>query len=274
MESKKHKINVINTGSIIPCEYCHKEFRTLGNLKRHQYSCRKKIEHNIIQEKDDMINNLEMKMKKIAEEKNQLEEYTKKVKQKNDLLEEDRRRVEEELMNFMKDLVKSNNKVSITNNKTINMFHVMNNYTNAKNYDEIMDQPLTEDEKKKLITLGAEYTPGEILESRCITNLSAEERPIHCVDASRDKYIIRKDDNWLVDNDGRMIMEGTFKFVKQLYLDNAIEDMRDVTKNGYDIEGVDKVINNQKSAAYIVDHRKDKKILGNLKDKIPTKNII
>ena len=70
-----------------------------------------------------------------------------------------------------------------------------------------------------------------------------------------------------------MIMEGTFKFVKELYIDNALQDMKELRKNNNDIDNMQKLIDNQKAAVYIVNHKKDKKILNTLKDKILTRNI-
>ena len=113
--------------------------------------------------------------------------------------------------------------------------------------------------------LGADYAAEEMIETRCITNFTAEERPIHCVDSSRDKYVVRKDNSWVVDNNGEMIVEKTFPMLKEVFIDESSKEIGRLAKDN-DRKGIDRVIYNIESAANTISHKNDKKILKKFKE--------
>lgn len=239
------------------CEFCHKNISHNNNVKKHYSVCKKKLEYDIVTEKNSIIKKLEDEKKRFEEENKQL------------II--DKKESDMELKNFMKEVAMSKSGTIVYNN-SVNMFHILHNYKNVKNYDDIMGAPLSDKEEEYLIKMGAAYTPGELIEMRCITNLRADQRSIHCVDVSRDKYLVRNNDTWNVDNKGKMIMEATFPIVNKLFLDNAQEDMNELAKNN-DIDGITKAIYNQDIATKIVNHKKDKEILDKYKNKLTSKNI-
>ena len=69
---------------------------------------------------------------------------------------EDLRNIEREYLEFMKNA--ANSGVKITNNvKQVNMYFVIQTYKKAKNYKDIMDPPLTADEKNYVLENGGVY---------------------------------------------------------------------------------------------------------------------
>lgn len=240
------------------CVYCHKTFSYKKNLKRHYKSCQKIKNYSLYQEQQDIIINLQKDNRRLEEEKQKAEKEKKKA--------------ERELIDFMKDVVKNNKSITLNNNKTVNMFHIMQHYKPKYDYKELMNMPLTDDEINKYHRLGAEYAAEEMIRSRCIENMSVEERPIHCVDTARDKYVIRDNGDWMVDNNGEMIIEKTFPMLKQIFMDNSSQEINKLSKKR-DFDGIDKILDNQRIAAETTLHRNDKKILKKFKNKISTKNI-
>lgn len=85
-----------------------------------------------------------------------------------------------------------------------------------------MGKPLSDKDRQHLLKLGTEYVPAELLETRCLTNSDAAKRSIHCIDMVRNKFMVRKGNDWKVDNGGKMIMEGTFPIMKLIYNQNAV----------------------------------------------------
>lgn len=221
----------------IYCKYCNKQFAFINNKYRHYKICKIKLEEDKIIKFD-------------------------KLKKKIDTLEE-------ELGNLKNNLT---NKI-INSNNNINMKYIINNYNNVKNYDEIMNVPLTEDEVKSLIELGAEYVPNDIIENRCIKNVSAENRSIHCLDISRDKFIIRKNGKWFIDDKGKKIIDSVIPIIQQLFIENGHADVLKAIGNN-DLKLMEKIIMNQKVACEIISHKNDKCILDKVKGQVFTKNII
>lgn len=261
--------NILRQNASI-CSYCKRIFQHKKNLARHYKICKKVSEnHNYNMklyektqdtEKDKIIENL-LKDKIRAEERSKV--------------------AEEQLAKFIKEVSTQRN-VTINNNtimnhnhnhhNTINMHYIKKHYNNAKDYDELMNAPMTEEEEEKLYRLGANYAVEEMIESRCIKNLKAEERPIHCVDGSRDKFMIRKNNAWKVDNKGTMIVAGTFNMLKKIFIDDKGKELREKAKKR-DYEGIDTIITNQQKAASIITHKNDKQIMDNLKNSISVQNI-
>ena len=60
----------------------------------------------------------------------------------------------------------------------------------AKNYSDLMKHPLTNDEIEYINEYGLTSGCYKMIKDRCITNIKLEERPMHCVDPSRNKYIL------------------------------------------------------------------------------------
>ena len=183
----------------IECEFCNKPISYKKHVKRHYKTCIKYKEHLIKQEKNSVIDEL----------KNELQQKEEELEELKD--------IEKEFMDFMKKV--STAKIEANNNsniKQVNMFFIVKTYIKAKNCEDLMAPPLTEKEIEYVHENGGVYGGYNILINRCVNGLEMEERPFHCVDASRDKYMLRTNDVWQIDRKGRKILE--FIYPKMLQL--------------------------------------------------------
>jgi len=112
-----------------------------------------------------------------------------------------------------------NNTNNITNNdnRQLNMYYVINNYKEASNYSDLMDKPLTKEELDYLFENGPTLGCLNLIKSRCLNDLEKDKRPFHCVDGSRDKYLLREEDNWSIDLKGEKIMNKAMNTTRDNY---------------------------------------------------------
>ena len=175
------------------------------------------------QEKDEIISRLMDALKKEKEEKvlleKQQEEY-KKVKNELDEKTSELRDIEKEYMKFMREVAIHGKSVNV---KTINMFFIQKEYTDALNYKDLMDPPLTEKEKAGVRKYGGVRGVYDIIYGRCIENVAIEKRPFHCVDNSRNKYLLREKNKWGIDNKGEKILDAVYPKVIELCIPNPAD---------------------------------------------------
>ena len=189
------------------CPYCNR-ISEKKNLNRHFQSCKEKLK----EERDEKIDKLtnELKTKDII------------LKEKMDELKD----IESEYMEFMKEVARSATNGglahNITNNNTINMYFVVQRYLDAKNYEELMKAPLTITEKDYVMKHGGMEGCYHILDDRCIKHLKLEERPFHCVDESRSKYMLRTGNEWKIDKKAEQIMDAIYPKILQLCIPKTI----------------------------------------------------
>ena len=194
------------------------------------------------QEKNIIINEL----------KNQLEQHMGKLKQKEDILKqkeqilkkneeelEELRNTEKEFLEFMKKM--ANTGTNITNNiNQVNMYYIIQHYIKAKNYEDIMNQPLTDDEKQYVHANGGVYGGYYILQKRCIDSLLMNERPFNCVDDARNKYRIRTNNTWQIDKRGEEVLEGIYPKMLKICAPKEISNADELDEwrkyNGYMVE--------------------------------------
>ena len=193
------------------CEYCNKKISHKHNIKRHYEVCKKYGEHKLKIEKDNIINNLkaQLKEKDIDMEGlyNKLKKKEEKLKKKQDELD-DLRDVERDFLEFMKKASVSQSNVTNINN--YNMFFIVKTYVDAMNYENRMNKPLTAEEEQYVLDNGGVYGGYQIIYDRCIKGVELKDRPFHCVDSSRSKYMLRTGDAWQIDKKGKQILEGIY----------------------------------------------------------------
>ncbi len=189
------------------CRYCQTKISKKKYLKRHYISCKKYGEYMIKKKKDFIIQQLIDETKRQAEllkhSERSLKKKDNKLKKKQEELEE-LRDMEKEYLDFMKKV--ANTGTSVTNINNVNMYYIIQHYIKAKNYEDIMDTPLTKNEEKCVLENGGVYGGYSILVKRCIDGLSLEERPFHCVDGARSKYMLRTNNTWQIDKKGEQVL--------------------------------------------------------------------
>ena len=67
-----------------------------------------------------------------------------------------------------------------------------------------------------------------------------KDRPFHCVDGSRSKYMLKTGGSWQIDKNGKKIIEGIFPRIIQLCIPPFVSSMEEMDnwriKNGYMVE--------------------------------------
>ena len=102
------------------------------------------------------------------------------------------------------------------------MYFIIQHYLEARNYEELMDPPLTDKEEGYVMKYGGVEGCCQIFDDRCIKNLKLEERPFHCVDDSRNKYMLRTGDEWVIDKKAEKIMEAIYPRILRLCVPKEI----------------------------------------------------
>lgn len=171
---QEQKMGPIDDGFI--CEYCDNFFKHKNNRARHHRSCKKRD-----------VKIIENKLRE------QIEIYRKQIK-------EDMKKVLDKVDKDSATIINKNNIVQNVNNNAINMYYVINNYKDAINFEDLMSKPLTQKEIKYIDENGSVLGFTKLIEDRCINNLPLEQRPIHCLDITRNKFLLKSGNKWTVDN--------------------------------------------------------------------------
>ena len=97
-------------------------------------------------EKNRLFLILNKTLSRIFKKRKMLVEENKKV-------EKEKKQAEQELIEFMRDIAINNRNITVNNhnNKTVNMFHIMQHYKLKKNYDELMNKPLSNEKRKRFL---------------------------------------------------------------------------------------------------------------------------
>tara|TARA_B100000674_G_C37785238_1_gene889126 strand:- start:218 stop:1078 length:861 start_codon:yes stop_codon:yes gene_type:complete len=139
------------------CEICDKEYQTRGGLRKHKKKCKKDDSNQ------DMIN----LMKEMIWKPN-------------------------DIQNAMKLAGTTNNN---TNNISINVY-LNEHCKDALNLEDFVKKiQLSVEDVLKTNSLGLEDGVANVVIKE-LTDLSANKRPIHCVDKKRNKFYIKDNDEW------------------------------------------------------------------------------
>ena len=183
----------------VSCEYCEKLFFNSCSLKRHKETCNSR-------------------MKKLIEENEKLLQKTENLKKERDKVIKENAKIGYELA------------CSEKTNVIMNANYILNVFTNAHNIEDCLNKELTDEEKHNFLSMGALRGSNKFISDRCIENISVEQRPFHCVDYSRDKFMTRSNNKWEVDMNADIILEKVTDVVTPLYPTN-IDDLNQRTKN-------------------------------------------
>ena len=266
----------------LQCSYCNKTFSRKQYVTRHHPSCKKKrkyeemlkIENEQImamikakeeEEKATMAVKKEKKRsrrkKKLKAKYKELEKKFREIENKSRVLQIEKNEVEREFLDFMK---KTSLSAKTINNNTYNMYYIINNFTDAHDYKELMNKPMNQIEKDEIYRLGPNQGCIKYIKNRCIDNISVEKRPIHCVDSARNKYLLRENGSWIIDN-GEKILKEAYKNIKNVYLIKFSD-------NNY-IQKIDE-LNDKMKQLVVIETKGKVKVLGILNNLIMLKNNI
>ena len=203
------------------CNYCNKIYSCKNSLREHTKICKDKVKQGEIQKILDDKNKLEKKYKKNKKKLKEIEIENKEIKIENEELEKEYNDFLKKAANNFVD--KSNKITNITNNhnnhnnNTLNMHYVINNFTDAPNFEDQITEQLTDSQKESIIKSGPLTGCVKLINMKCIEDKKANERSIHCLDPSRRKFIIRIDDNWQVDLKGKKMLTISIPITKDIF---------------------------------------------------------
>ena len=180
----------INTNNQVTCDYCNSSYSKISSLNRHQKSCVKKQ----IEEKDTK---LELYEKEIKELKTEIKELTKSINKIKDT----------QLSVLQKNLKPANN-----NNSQV----IINNYPNAPNLSFPENIPVDQS-LKQYIQLGSVKGLGKFISDHWAKDINPVDRSIWMVDPARNKFLIRIDNAWVIDIDGKQFEELNLEKIQSIF---------------------------------------------------------
>jgi hypothetical protein len=211
LEEKSKKEIAKSIDKDINCKYCNKKILHKKNLNNHYKVCKRKEKYT----NNDIIIKLKEQVKyqqDIVKNKDEA------LRNKDTALAE----IQHDYNDFIKYIRENGtlNKIIINNNNdncTVNQLFVMNNFTEAYNIEDLMSAPLSVEETAIIKKDGAMLGCYNIIRYRCIDNIEIHKRPIHCTDKSRKKIIMRENDEWSVDFEGKRTLQKTYPLIRDLY---------------------------------------------------------
>ena len=185
---------IFSNNLIVRCDHCDTIYATKYNLNRHLTKCTKKI--------------IEEKNKKIQKLNNEIFNYKLEI----DELKAENKKITNTALKIAENQYSSSKK-QITNTQ-----YIINNYKDAPN----LEFPLVNWSNEKMdhyVNLGPVKGLSKIITDHWVDNIPPESRSIWNIDYARNKFIIRKDDSWIVDINGATFQEITIAKIYEHFMD-------------------------------------------------------
>jgi hypothetical protein len=212
------------------CKYCDKKYKGKGNKARHLKKC--EMEYEEVEQKIKLAEQIEKeKQDKIKQEYDNLLELERKKAEKLRIQEkrDQQKLFQEMIINIVKNISGTNitnntnniNNISNSNvNNCPNFNYIKKNFLNPLTLEECLNPKLTAIEKENITkstpTVGCEY----IIKARCIDNVDLDQRPIHNIDITRNKFAVycgkHPNKSW-VSKDGNYIISKFIPLVVSQY---------------------------------------------------------
>lgn len=224
---KQHNVenmDVILKEKQFRCEYCKNVYANKANKSNHYGVCKqkRKYEKEKLRKKMDQENALEDKkelqkrIKKLEADKEKLETEKRELEAEKKLLETDKKEVYDDYITVLKNMgpktINNNNSFTVKNTH-----YILNHYNNARNLEDVLEPPLTEEEIERIQKHDPTYGCITLLDNRCIADIELSERPFHCVDTSRSKYVVFTDNQWQIDERGQKILRQVYPKVRPMF---------------------------------------------------------
>ena len=180
------------------CFYCQSKYKTQSSLSKHKKKCLQK-----------KIDELESENKQLKIENKQLKDTT----------------------NEFTKLALTNPKTNTTNNNSYNI--IINQYKDAPNLISPENLQINES-LNKYVELGGYYGIISFINKYYGNNIPSNYRSIWCLDPSRDKFLIKYNDEWIIDMEALKFRELTFSKLQKIFYEKQKHLM---DKNILDEEG-------------------------------------
>ena len=230
--------------NVYHCKYCNSQYTRLDNLNRHQKKC---VQQKML-EKDKLI----------LEKDNEIE-FLKKTNQtlidQNIKLNDKLHAVKDTQLNVLQNNIKPTN-----NNNTQIIIH---NYPNAPNLS-FPDTIKVDESLKEYVQLGGIRGLGKFISDHWGKNIQPNDRSIWMVDSARNKFLIRYENAWVIDIDGKQFQEVNLEKIQNIfneYLQKYKFDTYDYVKTMefiLDIQTKNMIIKGLKDAGKFLVYDKEK----------------
>ena len=192
------------------CNQCDYSTGRANNLNRHLKSC-------VIIEKEKIIAELKTTNTALSEENAKLKQELNELRMKHSI----------ELLENENKLLKKHAKI-ITTNKTTN--YIINNYTNAPN----LVPPNQIEDFEKYSYKGIQKGFSELINDLYCKNVAPQERSFWCVDPSRHKYMLRHNNMWNIDMEGKIFCDIVKETISKMYLNYTTQLVENGESNNSD----------------------------------------
>jgi hypothetical protein len=118
------------------------------------------------------------------------------------------------------------------------MYYIINNFKDAENIEDIMAPPLTKEEIEYIEKNGSILGSYNLIKGRCVEDKDLSKRPVHCTDSSRKKYLLRHNNEWIIDQQADKLLTMTFNKMKDAY-DLDTTDVYDRLRNTNELINLD-----------------------------------
>ena len=197
--------------NIYHCTYCNFEYTRLDNLHRHQKKCVKQIlldKDKILLDKDKQISDKDKEIELLKKTNEHLLDKTVNLNNKLHTVKDNQLSV-----------LQNNLKPSNNNNTQI----IIHNYPNAPNVS-FPDTIKVDESLKEYIQLGGVRGLGKFISDHWGKNIESNDRSIWMVDrrlpsvdSSRNKFLIRYDNAWVIDIDGKQFQEINLEKIQNIF---------------------------------------------------------
>ena len=248
LKTKRHltKINMSNNSVPIitndvpiitnhfTCEYCNSNYTKASSLNRHQKSCVKQILKDHKKEFEINKKELENKDKQLKLTIKSNDKLVFKLKQEKD----------SEIKELKDENTKLNNEIHRINNKQISVLQnnlkpvnnnnsqiIIHNYPNAPNLS-FPENIISDEALEQYIQLGGIRGMGKFISDNWAKDINPVDRSIWMVDPSRNKFLIRCKDAWVIDIDGKQFQELNIKRIYKIF-DDYLQTI-DLEDDNYD----------------------------------------
>ena len=223
--------------TIFECNSCNKSYSSQSSLSKHHKKCVfvqiTKLEENLeINKKELEINKKEFENKdkqlKLTIKSN--DKLMSKLKQEKDLEIKELKQEKDSEIKKLKDEIKDlNNEIHQINNKQISVLQnnlkpvnnnnsqiIIHNYPNAPNLS-FPENIRSDDTLEQYIQLGGVRGMGKFISDHWAKDINPVDRSIWMVDPSRNKFLIRCKNAWVIDIDGIQFQELNLEKIQKIF---------------------------------------------------------
>ena len=202
-QKHKYKCELVSRFNQYECIYCNHSYKRRDTLTRHLTKCTVKL----LKEKDDELKKKDDDYKKII---SKLNDEIVSLRNKNEELNDKLHLVKDTQLTVLQNNLKPSN----NNNTQI----IINNFPNAPNLN-FPDTIKVDESLREYIQLGSVRGLGKFISDHWGRDINPQNRSIWLVDCSRNKFLVRYENAWVIDIDGKQFQDVNIEKIQNLFND-------------------------------------------------------